>query len=153
MKVIRLFFLLLIYSVVVTAQNNIAEVMPVGMFKNNWTKPPAHIPNDVSIDAPLMGNGDVTMNVGYKDNFLRYYVGKNDFWRLRSQADNLSYIVRKRRSSSGVVMSRDLPWTPVPLRVLRLLAGFLSIALEGLPGDQTRQCTAVSRNREAHIRR
>jgi len=59
-------------------------------YKNTWTKAPVHIPNDVAIDAPLMGNGDVTMSVGYTGNCLRYYLGKNDFWRLRSQAENLS---------------------------------------------------------------
>jgi hypothetical protein len=37
-----------------------------------------------------MGNGNITMSVGYKGNCLRYYLSKNDFWRLRSQADNLS---------------------------------------------------------------
>lgn len=60
------------------------------LYKNTWEKPPQHIPNDVSIDAPLMGNGDVTMSVGFKENVLRYYLSKNDFWRLRSQADGLS---------------------------------------------------------------
>jgi len=59
-------------------------------FKNYWTNAPLHIPNDVSVDAPLMGNGDVTMSVGYVPNRLRFYVSKNDFWRLKSQADNLS---------------------------------------------------------------
>jgi len=59
-------------------------------FKNIWTNPPAHIPNDVSVDAPLMGNGDITMSVGYVPNRLRFYLSKNDFWRLKSQADNLS---------------------------------------------------------------
>jgi len=61
-----------------------------GTYKNNWTKPPAHVPANASIDAPLMGNGDVTMSVGYKDDCLQYYLSKNDFWRLRSQADGLS---------------------------------------------------------------
>jgi len=60
------------------------------LYKNTWVKAPEHCPNNVSIDAPLMGNGDVTMSVGFKDNCLRYYIGKNDFWRLRSQADHLS---------------------------------------------------------------
>ena len=59
-------------------------------FKNIWTNPPLHIPNDVSVDAPLMGNGDMTMSVGYVPNRLRFYLSKNDFWRLKSQADNLS---------------------------------------------------------------
>lgn len=59
-------------------------------FKNSWTSSSAHIPNDVSVDAPLMGNGDITMSVGYVPNRLRFYLSKNDFWRLKSQADNLS---------------------------------------------------------------
>jgi len=37
-----------------------------------------------------MGNGDATMSVGYKNDELYYYISKNDFWRLRSQADGLS---------------------------------------------------------------
>ena len=59
-------------------------------FINSWTNPPVHIPNDVSVDAPLMGNGDITMCVGYVPNRLRFYLSKNDFWRLKSKADNLS---------------------------------------------------------------
>ena len=59
-------------------------------YKNNWTVAPSHIPNNVSIDAPLMGNGDVTMSVGYKENCLRFYLSKNDFWRLLSRGDGLS---------------------------------------------------------------
>ena len=48
-------------------------------FKNIWSNPPQHIPNNVSIDAPLMGNGDVTMSVGYQENYLRYYLSKMIF--------------------------------------------------------------------------
>lgn len=59
-------------------------------FKNIRNKPPQHIPNNVSIDAPLMVNGDVTMSTGYQKNQLRFYLSKNDFWRLRSKADGLS---------------------------------------------------------------
>lgn len=61
-----------------------------GCYKNTWKAPPLHIPGKVSTDAPLMGNGDLTMSVGFKDSILRYYLSKNDFWRLRSQADGLS---------------------------------------------------------------
>jgi alpha-L-fucosidase 2 len=57
---------------------------------NIWTKPPSHIPSQFSVDAPLMGNGDVTMSLGYVPNRLRYYLSKNDFWRMESQADKLS---------------------------------------------------------------
>ena len=59
-------------------------------FKNYWNKPPSRTPGDISVDAPLMGNGDLTMCVGFHEDLLRYYLSKNDFWRLRSQADGLS---------------------------------------------------------------
>lgn len=59
-------------------------------YNNYWTSAPALIPSDVSTDAPLMGNGDLTMSVGYKESNVRYYLSKDDFWRLRSQADKLS---------------------------------------------------------------
>ena len=90
MKIVKLFSFLLLYVVGVFAQSNNPDIVRIGSFKNTWTQQPIHIPNNVSIDAPLMGNGDVTMSVGYKGNDLRYYLSKNDFWRLRSQADNLS---------------------------------------------------------------
>lgn len=59
-------------------------------WKNSWIETPSHVPNNASIDAPLMGNGDVTMSVGYKGDRLRYYLSKNDFWRLRSQGNGFS---------------------------------------------------------------
>src|SRR5690242_5919116 len=59
-------------------------------YTNTWQASPQHIPNNVSIDAPLMGNGDLSMSLGFKDNTLRYYLAKNDFWRLVSKADGLS---------------------------------------------------------------
>ena len=77
MKVLSPVFLLIICSLSAWAQNI-------------WTKPPSHTPGDVSIDAPLMGNGDVTMSVGFKEGRLRYYLSKNDFWRLKSKGDGLS---------------------------------------------------------------
>src|SRR6187402_339147 len=90
MKIIKLLFLLLLFTVNAFAQNTKSVNNSVEVFKNYWTKSPLRIPNSVSIDAPLMGNGDVTMSVGYKGNTLRYYVSKNDFWRLKSKSDNLS---------------------------------------------------------------
>jgi alpha-L-fucosidase 2 len=64
--------LLLQYSIFAFTQNNKPGVGEIGLFKNHWTNPPSHIPNDVSIDGPLMGNGDVTMSLGYKGDCLRY---------------------------------------------------------------------------------
>jgi hypothetical protein len=82
MKKYLLIFLLLSICLTISAQQI--------RWKNSWVGAPTHIPNDVSIDAPLMGNGDVMMSVGYKKNCLRYYLSKNDFWRLVSRGDGLS---------------------------------------------------------------
>lgn len=41
-------------------------------------------PSNNKVDAPLMGNGDLTMCLGYKGEVLSYYLSKNDFWRLVS---------------------------------------------------------------------
>lgn len=85
-----LLWCLLICNMGAFAQTNKVALPAQEIFKNTWSKPPSHIPNNASIDAPLMGNGDVTMSVGCKGDRLRYYLSKNDFWRLRSKADGLS---------------------------------------------------------------
>ncbi|MEJ2903462.1 hypothetical protein WAE58_13545 [Pedobacter panaciterrae] len=90
MKVVKLSFFLIVCSLNGGAQSRSPLNEEKRFLKNIWTKPPTHIPNDVSVDAPLMGNGDVTMSVGFKEDRLRYYLSKNDFWRLRSKADGLS---------------------------------------------------------------
>ena len=59
-------------------------------YRNNWSEAPRKIPNNSSVDAPLMGNGDLTMSLGFDNGILTYYLSKNDFWRLRSKADGLS---------------------------------------------------------------
>jgi hypothetical protein len=78
------------FCIVIVSHSFAALFCQPGSFKNVWKESPCNIPNNASIDAPLMGNGNITMSVGYKGNCLRYYLSKNDFWRLRSQADNLS---------------------------------------------------------------
>lgn len=59
-------------------------------FKNVWQTVPLHIPNEPSTDAPLLGNGDIGMCIGFDRGVLRYYLTKNDFWRLQSKAEHLS---------------------------------------------------------------
>jgi alpha-L-fucosidase 2 len=80
----------LMLCLVIVSHSCAALFCQPGSFKNIWNTAPSLIPNNTSVDAPLMGNGNITMSVGYKGNSLRYYLSKNDFWRLRSQADNLS---------------------------------------------------------------
>jgi alpha-L-fucosidase 2 len=89
-RIIPVFFLLCCFAVVSAQRSISSEAEPIASIKNSWAKAPVHIPNNVSIDAPLMGNGDITMSVGSSGDGVRYYLSKNDFWRLRSQADNLS---------------------------------------------------------------
>ena len=59
-------------------------------YMNIWEQAPRYIPHQSSTDAPLMGNGDMGMCVGFEKGVLRYYLTKNDFWRLQSKADHLS---------------------------------------------------------------
>lgn len=80
----------LAFILLTAAQTKVADPFYPAGYHNYWSSAPQLIPSDVSTDAPLMGNGDITMSVGYKENTLRYYLSKNDFWRLRSQADKLS---------------------------------------------------------------
>jgi alpha-L-fucosidase 2 len=61
-----------------------------GKYYNSWTNAPIHIPSRVSTDAPLLGNGDIGTAIGYEKNTLRYYLTKNDFWRLQSKAEGRS---------------------------------------------------------------
>lgn len=92
-----LFFLLIISYGFANAQQKPADkttehlnsVSPLSL-KNVWTEAPKRMPSDVSADGPLLGNGDVTMTFSSNGNGLRYYLTKNDFWRLRSKADGLS---------------------------------------------------------------
>ena len=81
---------LLFIILTATAQRKDTDSFYPVRYNNYWTSAPRLIPSDVSTDAPLMGNGDVTVSAGYNGGNLRYYLSKNDFWRLRSQADKLS---------------------------------------------------------------
>ncbi len=85
-----IFFFIVFGEIVTYSQNPNNDINQAVHFKNTWIKPPKYIPNNVSIDAPLMGNGDLTMSVGFENSCLRYYLSKNDFWRLKSKADGLS---------------------------------------------------------------
>lgn len=52
-----------------------------------WSAPPAHVPAADSVDAPLLGNGDMGVCLGGPPEALRFYLSKNDFWRLQSAFD------------------------------------------------------------------
>lgn len=51
-----------------------------------WTAPPQKTPANHAVDGPLMGNGDMGVCLGGSAELLRFYLNKNDFWRLKSKA-------------------------------------------------------------------
>ncbi|AOW10317.1 glycosyl hydrolase family 95 catalytic domain-containing protein [Flavobacterium gilvum] len=60
----------------------------VGKYQNVFTKPPSRIPSNVSVDAPLLGNGFTTVAIAGTPELQNYYLARNDFWRLKSGYDN-----------------------------------------------------------------
>ena len=58
----------------------------ISQYKNSSDKPPqwGHY-KKWSTDALLMGNGDMGLSVGGEAESLRFWINKNDFWRLQNQ--------------------------------------------------------------------
>jgi len=57
----------------------------VSRHKATFLEPPRHIPHDTSVDAPLLGNGDMGVAIGGLPEKQTFWLSKNDFWRLKSQ--------------------------------------------------------------------
>ncbi len=56
----------------------------VSKYKMIYKSPPVKIPNNASVDAPLMGNGSLGVAIAGDVDELVFYLARNDFWRLRS---------------------------------------------------------------------
>ncbi|MFT3704506.1 MAG: hypothetical protein QM802_19215 [Agriterribacter sp.] len=52
-----------------------------------FNHPPTKIPNTVSVDAPLLGNGSIAAALSGKPEKQVYHLARNDFWRLKSDYD------------------------------------------------------------------
>ena len=52
-----------------------------------FSQPPSRIPSQVSVDAPLMGNGSTGVALAGTPDHLVFYLARNDFWRLKSAHD------------------------------------------------------------------
>ena len=90
MKLQLPFFLAWTVIVGSLAQTAVADptaeaVRVVSPYQAVWTAPPSRTPANHSVDAPLLGNGDVGVCLGGPPESLRFYLSKNDFWRLKSQ--------------------------------------------------------------------
>jgi len=57
----------------------------VSEYNNVWKAPPKNIPGKLSINGPLLGNGDMKVAIGGVSEALRFYIGKNDLWYLRNR--------------------------------------------------------------------
>ncbi len=51
-----------------------------------FTAPAKHVPSQTMVDGPLLGNGDIGVVVAGNPEALRFYIGKNDFWGIKTQA-------------------------------------------------------------------
>src|SRR5882724_1459965 len=58
----------------------------VQQYTGVWTSPPATLANGETVDAPLLGNGDIGVAVGGSIADQTMYIGKNDFFSSASHA-------------------------------------------------------------------
>lgn len=56
----------------------------VGKYKLIFEEPPRKTPGNVSVDAPLMGNGSLGVAMSGPPEHQLFYLARNDFWRLIS---------------------------------------------------------------------
>lgn len=52
-----------------------------GKYKATFKKAPTKAPTSRTPDGPLAGNGDIGLTLGGDGSHLKFYLGKNDFWR------------------------------------------------------------------------
>jgi hypothetical protein len=60
-------------------------VRKVQTYNAVWDAPPQRTPANHSVDGPLLGNGDMGVCFGGSPESFRFYLSKNDFWRLKSE--------------------------------------------------------------------
>jgi len=58
----------------------------VQQYTGDWTSPPTNLANGETVDAPLLGNGDIGVAVGGSIANQTLYLGKNDFFSGTSHA-------------------------------------------------------------------
>ena len=51
-----------------------------------FSEPARRVPAQNMVDGPLLGNGDVGVVIAGPPEHLRFHIGKNDFWGIRTQA-------------------------------------------------------------------
>jgi len=56
----------------------------IPQYSNTFNSPPKYTPCDSSTDAILLGNGDMAVAISGTADSLRFWLNKNDFWRLQN---------------------------------------------------------------------
>ena len=79
--IIRILTLSAFIATSLFAQDSKAQEIYAGKYKATFTKPPTKAPTSRTPDAPLAGNGDIGLTMGGDGSHLKFYLGKNDFWR------------------------------------------------------------------------
>lgn len=59
----------------------------VGRYHTVFNESPKNIPSQVSVDAPLLGNGYSAVAISGKPEKQIFHIARNDFWRLKSALD------------------------------------------------------------------
>lgn len=64
--------------------SDVATGLPPGVAElvATWDAPPSHFPSRESTAAPLLGNGSLAVSFGGPAEALRFFINRNDFWRL-----------------------------------------------------------------------
>lgn len=57
----------------------------ISQYRNIFNSPPKYAPCASSTDAVLLGNGDMAAAISGTADSLKFWLNKNDFWRLQSQ--------------------------------------------------------------------
>ncbi len=58
-----------------------ARIVP--QYKGVFTSPPKRVPTTLTVDGPIIGNGDVGVVISGSPEAQRFWISKNDFWKAK----------------------------------------------------------------------
>ncbi len=76
-----LYKLMMIAVLLLNLNGLMAQEIYAGRYKAIFNEPPQKVPTAKTPDGPLAGNGDIGLTMGGTTDQIRFFIGKNDFWR------------------------------------------------------------------------